>query len=59
MTEGLKEAENRIKRDFLNNASNELEEILSITCLTSIELEDSYEYCFIVKSYESFGIYKE
>ena len=59
LDEGLIEAKKRIENEFYNNISNEMEHIVSITDVTTIELEDSYVYCFIVKTYESFGIYKE
>lgn len=59
LDQGLTEAKNKIENEFYKEVSNEMEKILSITNITKVELEDLYEYCFIVKSYESFGIYEE
>ena len=59
ISEGLEIAKQNIESSFYHNATNDLEKIISITNITAIENEDSYEYCFIVKSYESFGKYKE
>lgn len=57
--DGLKLAKNKIENDFYENSSNDLECIISITNIKTIENEDCFEYSFIVKSYESFGIYEE
>ena len=59
LNEGLEIAKKKIECSFYENSTNDLEKIISITNITALELEDSYEYCFIVKSYESFGKYKE
>lgn len=59
LNEGLELAKNNIENVFYQNCTNDLEKIISITNIKAIEKEDSYEYSFIVKSYESFGIYKE
>ena len=59
LNEGLEIAKSKIENGFYENSTNDLEKIISITNITALENDDSYEYCFIVKSYESFGTYKE
>ena len=59
LKEGQKLAENKIINDFNLEFELEMEKIVSITNILAIENEDSYDYIFIVKAYESLGIYEE
>ncbi len=54
----LEEAENKIEIDFLNHQNNSLEKIISMMNIKAEEDDDNFYFTFIVKKYESIGIYE-
>lgn len=57
LDEALEEAKKLIEKDFLSNQINELEKIIDIG-LIKTEFEDNlYLFTFIVKKYESIGVF--
>lgn len=58
-TSALEEAKKNIELDFSNHQNNSLEKIVSMVNIKTVEDNDNYYFTFIVKKYESIGIYEE
>lgn len=55
----LDEAKNKIEIDFFNHKNNSLEKIISMINIKTEEDDENFYFTFIVKKYESIGIYEE
>lgn len=56
--DAIEVAKKRIEEDFVSHQSNDLEHIISMTNTKITETEDSYIFTFIVKKYESIGVFR-
>lgn len=57
--EALEEAKNKIYSDFDEHKINDLEKILGITLIKEVDNSEDYTFTFIVKKYESLGVFSE
>ena len=56
--EALNKAKETIEKDFSNRKINTLEKILDMASIKCDESEDKYTFTFIVKKYESIGMFR-